>query len=286
MPELPEVETLRQQLVQSIVGQTVKQTELHRQDIVTSCRSNSKPTAVDLLTTQKILNIHRHGKQLIISGDISHTRIHLGMTGNLLLNPQPLPAHAHLIWQFNNTDTLVFSDPRRFGHIWLQADPNFPPALGPDALDIKPGELHRRLSATRRPIKAALLDQNLLAGLGNIYTDELLFTIRCPPLSPACTLTADQTRQLVRHMRRLLNRAINAGGSTLRDYRSVKGAVGNYQNQHRIYGKKGQNCPVCASHFQQIIVCGRTTTICPQCQRKNQKTKNRKVNVPMASRIR
>ena len=168
---------------------------------------------------------------------------------------------------------MRFTDPRRFGGLWTFAqldvliDQRWA-ALGPDALTVTPNELYRRLSATRRSLKAALLDQGLLAGLGNIYVDELLFGTRLHPLTPADTVDRSLAGSLVRRMRTLLTRAIERGGSSLRDYIDGQGERGTQQNHHRVYGRSGQRCyrRSCPAVICCDQVAGRTTAWCPGCQ--------------------
>lgn len=295
MPELPEVESLRLHLRPHVVGRTVTAVHLGREDVVTT-HDDQRPTPERLLLHRRIKSLHRHGKNLFVnacedipknnpsgaSGGGRALRIHLGMTGNLLLNNTTKP-HSHITWTFDDHTTLTFRDPRRFGGVWTLASeveflktqvlpqtaammiPGLPGA-GVDALTITPGQLHAKLARTTRPLKTALLDQRVLAGLGNIYVDELLFAIRRHPLMPANALTLTQTQTLVRHMRRILRQAITAGGSTLRDHRSPTGGPGTFQSRHQVYGKFGHKCPNCPAILVRLTLAERTTTACPQCQ--------------------
>ena len=138
--------------------------------------------------------------------------------------------------------------------------------LGPDALSITAGQLHAGLSGTRRPLKAALLDQQLVAGLGNIYVDELLYACRLHPSHGAAAVSAEQVKALVRAMRRLLGRAIEAGGSTLRDYVDASGNAGGFQRRFKAYGRFGEPCRSCGRALDRLTVAGRTTTACATCQ--------------------
>ena len=267
MPELPEVESLRLQLADRLIGQQVIGVTLHRKDVVDFSDRGDLTRQQALLRNCVIDTIHRHGKQMLLATKNGHgIRIHLGMTGNLMLNPRPVPAHSHVVWKLDDGSRLVFSDPRRFGHVWVQHDLTFPANLGPDALVITPKQLHQRLLQTRRALKAALLDQTLIAGLGNIYVDELLFATGWHPLTPANRLTSTNCRKLVGVMRPMLRRAITSGGSTLRDYRSSSGEEGKYQTQHKIYARFGQPCLNCGEILQKMIISSRTSTVCPQCQ--------------------
>jgi formamidopyrimidine-DNA glycosylase len=186
--------------------------------------------------------------------------------------PDSLPPHTHLVWHFDGGESLAFRDVRRFGGVWPFADwPSLEARrwhrLGGDALTIRPRTLHAGLRRTRRAVKAALLDQQLLAGLGNIYVDELLFAAGMHPETPAHTLGLGEVQRLVRRMRRLLTRAIEAGGSTFRDYVDATGEPGGFQRRHRVYGRAGLPCRRCTGPLASAVVAGRTTVYCPACQR-------------------
>jgi formamidopyrimidine-DNA glycosylase len=281
MPELPEVERVRLSLLERLPGKRVVAVQVRRHEVI----RRSGP----LLLGQTIARIERHGKQLAIlaTGGASTSDpsdclcVHLGMTGSLRCvngtsiqmselkhNEDP---HLHIAWRLDDGCGLLFRDPRRFGGLWSY--PGFEALhqarwrqLGHDALTIRPMDLHRRLSHTHRPLKAALLDQAVLAGLGNIYVDELLFACRLHPLTPAGSLAPARVRHLVRKMRPLLQRAIDAGGSTLRDYVDGNGQQGGFQSLHKVYGRAGQNCPVCQNTLCSSVVAGRTSVWCRQCQ--------------------
>ncbi len=269
MPELPEVENVRRTLLELVQGQRVKKVVIHRPDIVTGLA-----TPQSLLQGKVIADVIRHGKQLaIIADDVTQTTInvHLGMTGRLMGINRPFPKHCHVQWTLYNADTLGFIDPRRFGGLWTfgalaELKTQRWSKIGPDALLITPGSLAQGLSKTKRTLKAALLDQTLLAGLGNIYVDELCFNCKIRPDRMACALTVDESRLLVREMRKLLKTAIKRGGSTLRDYVMVNGQSGKFQNMHKVYGRAAQPCTHCNTQLHGMLLAGRTTVFCPQCQ--------------------
>ena len=277
MPELPEVERVRRTLQTKVVGKKVSSLHVRRRDVV---HGSSKPKS--LLVGKRIECIDRHGKQLclVAGGDQSCVCVHLGMTGSLryLRQPQNGPAldnHCHVIWRFERGGQLVFRDPRRFGGLWTFAQRQDLwqrrwKTLGPDAMTITANQLYEKLMRTDRAMKSALLDQHVLAGLGNIYVDELLFSCRLHPHTPASVLTKAKTRQMVRHMRRLLERVVAAGGSTLRDYVDVNGHQGGFQLLHRVYGRGGKPCKTCRRQLSTCKIAGRTTVFCSHCQRVNQ----------------
>jgi len=280
MPELPEVETVRRTLARNLPGHRIIGVQVHRDSVVHGSKS---PKA--LLAGLRVGQIERHGKQLAIMPDAcgpstgspqTNRRcvcVHLGMTGSLRYSraKAPLDPHCHVVWKLDRGAQLRFRDPRRFGGIWtFQSREGLASKrwnrLGPDALSIKPLELHVRLLKTRRAIKAALLDQHVLAGLGNIYVDECLFACRIHPAQPANQLRLDQVQPMVRHLRRILTGAIEAGGSSVRDYVDSNGRAGAFQQRHHVYGRAGLPCRKCKSDLNRFVLAGRTTVFCPDCQ--------------------
>ena len=280
MPELPEVENVCLGLADSVVGRRVERVTVRRMDVV---HGPGSPT--DLLRGRIIRRIDRLGKQFALVGQTpghngpSDKRacvcLHLGMTGSMRFYPQNTPYrpddHTHVVWRLSGGGRLAFRDPRRFGGLWTfdtvtALNETRWSKLGEDALTITPARLHMKLKRTRRPIKSALLDQATVAGLGNIYADELLFSCGLHPMRPGCDVTRPETQRLVRKMRALLNRAINLGGSTLRDYVDTSGRSGGFQKAHRVYGRKGQACHNCRRALSGIYLSGRATVYCGVCQ--------------------
>jgi formamidopyrimidine-DNA glycosylase len=162
---------------------------------------------------------------------------------------------------------LRFRDPRRFGGIWWLGS-SLPPdaGMGPEPLSLRPAQLARRLARTTRAVKNALMDQSVVAGLGNIYVDESLFAAGIHPLAPADTLSPDQVARLNRAIKTTLRRAIRNRGSTLRDYRDADGAAGSFQRLHRVYERAGEPCRRCRAKIARIVLGGRSTHFCPNCQ--------------------
>lgn len=233
--------------------------------------SRLKPA--QMLAEAQIRHIDRRGKLLaIIANDGRALGVHLGMTGQLLWSPAGgrLPKdHVHATWRLDDGSRLIFRDPRRFGGLWLAASRNeLPPwqGLGPDALSLRPADYPSLLARTRRPIKAALLDQSLLAGVGNIYADEALHEAGIHPRTIACELDSHRATALGRAVARLLAQAVEAGGSTLRDYRGAEGQPGAFQLQHRVYGRGGQPCLGCGQTLESGVLGQRTTVWCGACQ--------------------
>ncbi len=268
MPELPEVEQVRRTLRSAVVGRRVVRASVRRADVVHGAGPG------DLLDGRTVADVQRRGKQLALVGDDGRcVCIHLGMSGQLrhVTNGAAEPRHTHVIWTLGGGGRVWFTDPRRFGGVWAFEHTNALhrerwDVLGPDAMRITPAVLWRSLQRTRRALKAALLDQGVVAGLGNIYVDELLFRARLHPLTAACAVERDAVGRLVPMMRRLLARAIAAGGSTLRDYVDATGEAGGFQRQHRVYGRSGQPCRRCGEPLESHVAAGRTTVCCPACQ--------------------
>jgi len=297
MPELPEVESVRRSLAKRVLGRAVRAVELRRGDIVEGDRS---PAA--LLAGCTIHAIERHGKQLALLGSPGNGSfdrntatcvcVHLGMTGSLCHRSASREQeanrrsrdHVHVVWQLDDGSLVEFRDPRRFGGLWTFANPAALwdarwSALGEDALRIDAEQLLAKLARTPRPIKAALLDQNLVAGLGNIYVDEVLFALGVHPLSRSYGFDRSRVQAMTGHIRRILNEAIRAGGSTLRDYVDANGDAGGFQDRHKVYGRAGQACVNCGTTLEGLTVLGRTTVFCPTCQgrlRKRVKTSSEK----------
>lgn len=283
MPELPEVEQVRRSLVSHVAGRRIVHVELLRADVVDFGDMKSLGTRAmrgALLEGRVIGLLDRRGKQLaVVTDDDSSPAlcIHLGMTGSLTYRQGPRPCatekHTHIVWHFDDDGIVAFHDPRRFGGVWCFPDRAALVAsrwrcLGEDALSIEPAALHARLRRTMRSLKAALLDQTVVAGLGNIYVDELLFACGLHPRRRANRLKPEVVEHLVRVMRDLLERAIASGGSTLRNYVDADGQAGGFQFEHKVYGRGGEECHQCQAVLRSQLIAGRTTVYCSTCQRR------------------
>lgn len=272
MPELPEVETLARDLDRLIRGAEFR--------AVTVCwpRSVAMPAAEELaqgLPGQRVLAVGRKGKflQFCLSGP-SHLLIHLRMSGHVQVEPAsaPLDSYARVVFDLTDGRRLVFSDPRKFGRIYWLAQPDLVlGTLGPDPLadDLTLDAFRRLLAKRKGALKPLLLNQALLAGLGNIYTDEALFRAGLHPLRKANTLTAAEVERLYNAIRDVLQQAIGNRGTTLADarYRDAEGQPGHNRENLRVYRRAGQPCPCCGSPIERIVVSGRGTHLCPRCQR-------------------
>ena len=268
MPELPEVQTVVNSLQPRLLGQLLVRVRLHRRDIL-------QPAGTDLvrrLTDRTIVSIDRRGKRIVFKMDDGcRFYIHLGMTGQLTISPSgldPLPPHTHLQIDLDSGAQLRFRDARRFGGIWwLGHSTEADHEMGPEPFTLRPGQLARRLSGTRRAVKTVLLDQKVLAGIGNIYADEALFAAGIDPLTPASDLESAQISDLSRAIKRTLRRAIRHGGSSLRDYVDANGSSGRYQDRHAVYAREKKPCRKCRTPIERVVLGGRSTHFCPKCQK-------------------
>ena len=266
MPELPEVQTVVNTLTPRILGQRIERVELFRQDILT-------PADFDLpkhLAGQRIGQIARRAKRIVFTLENGNRfYIHLGMSGRLTIEPpkSEIPKHTHLILHFADFD-LRFRDPRRFGGIWWLGDEPDDDEIGPEPLSLQTNQFAARLAKTHRAIKNALLDQKLIAGLGNIYVDESLFQAGIHPLKPADKLKLAEIAKLNRAIKTTLRRALRHRGSTLRDYVDADGDSGSFQKLHRVYDRAAKPCFICKKPIKRIVLGGRSTHFCSHCQKR------------------
>lgn len=282
MPELPEVEAIRRRLHDRLAGAAIVRATLHRRDVVRAPdgRRTGRIPKTLLGVGSKLSGLERRGKQLLVLfGDRGGLVVRLGMSGRLDLQPHPRrgspPPHRHLTWTLE-TDResrliLDFIDPRRFGGIHLGEDREelqrrLLARLGPDGTTVTRKALAERLARTRRAIKVAILDQNVLAGVGNIYADEALHAARIHPLQPAQTLRKEDVGRLAAAIRRILGIAIERGGTTLRDHRLPDGSDGGFARFLRVYGRGGDACGTCGTILENMVLNARGTTWCPSCQ--------------------
>ena len=269
MPELPEVENVRRKLLPSLIGKSLHSCAVARQDIC-------DPWPNHRLEGATIATLLRHGKQLaLVAQDGRAMCVHLGMTGALEVRPATAPTapHTHVTWQIHPDHALLtFTDPRRFGGLWFFDSVDALRAtrwntLGPDALVATPEELLTACRTSSRAIKAALLDQSVIAGVGNIYADEALFASGGAPRRKASRVDLSTWGRIVDNLRAILGSSILAGGSTIRDYRGPDGRPGTAQRTHQVYGRAGHPCNRCQTKLSTAQVGQRTTVWCRTCQR-------------------
>lgn len=285
MPELPEVETVRRGLEQLTLGQSIEGGEVLHQ------RSLSYPLSVGefwgQITGCTFKAWQRRGKYLLAqlerdSQPAGWLGCHLRMTGQLLWvqSEERRSPHTRLILGCQSGQELRFVDIRTFGRVWLIPPGVDPPEimtglqkLGPEpfAEEFSPAYLHQKLHKSRRPLKTILLDQSLVAGLGNIYADEVLFFCGLHPTTPADRLALDHCQTLHHQIQQTLQLAIAAGGTSFSDYRQVTGINGNYGGIAQVYGRKGEPCHRCGTSIEKIKLAGRSSHFCPHCQPFNQR---------------
>lgn len=272
MPELPEVETIVRDLRPRLVGRRFVSVQAGKLRL--RCRWN--PEWGPRLVGRRIDAVERRGKWILLVLDQGfHLVMHLGMTGQLQIvsASEPRSRHTHLIWDLNSgREQLRFCDIRRFGGAALFADPQSVEAfleskLGPEPFGLDPQYWQAQLGETRRCLKAVLLDQRVVAGVGNIYADESLFEARLHPALIGRDLEAVQAGRLRRAIMAVLRRAIDKRGSSIRNYVDGSGQKGEYQREFRVYGQAGNPCPRCRTRIERIRLAGRSTHFCPQCQK-------------------
>lgn len=274
MPELPEVETIKRVLEPQIKGLTITKVTVHRPEVT------AYPAADEfcrLLTGQRVSGMMRRGKFLYIlldSGD--QIILHLRMTGCLLFTPVDFPEekHTHIILEMSDGRQLRFSDMRRFGRFWLLQNGEADTYSGIAKLGIEPFDkeltaayLSARLGKRKKAIKECLLDQSILAGIGNIYSDEILFTARIHPARPAGSLQQEEWELLAQVIPERLTYFIEKNEITPEEYLETKGQ--DYRNTPflQVYGHAGKACPVCGSLLSRMVIGGRSSVYCPECQK-------------------
>ena len=283
MPELPEVETVRRGLLPVMEGALIANAAVNRPDL----RWPFPPNMAERLTGKRVLALRRRSKYILADLDSGETLIiHLGMSGRMLVSgamigdfhhDHPAPAkHDHVVLDMDGGARVTFNDARRFGSMDLIATATAETHLllrnlGPEPMgNVFSGPyLVNQLKSRNTPIKSALLDQGIVAGLGNIYVCEVLFRARINPARKAGQISATRVAGLVPIIRDVLAEAIDAGGSSLRDYRQADGELGYFQHAFKVYGREGALCatPGCTSTIGRIVQSGRSSFYCPTCQR-------------------
>lgn len=275
MPELPEVETICRGLEKAISGKTIDHATVSRRDLRRKIPKDFEKT----LKGKEITGLKRRGKYIIMEIKDAHPVIlHLGMSGRIRIyapddHYEPIK-HDHVALYIKDKSKIIYHDPRRFGMLYSsesknwQADKPFA-VMGPEPLEDWSGDdLYQKLRTKKMPIKNALLDQVVVAGLGNIYVCEVLFDSRIHPQRLSSTLSPQECGQIVSAVKPVLERAIKAGGSTLKDYRHVDGSLGYFQHAFSVYDREGQDCAKaqCSDKIRRIMQSGRSSFYCPSCQ--------------------
>src|SRR3954462_12993429 len=262
LPELPEVETVVRSITARIVGKSIVSASFSSHRVT---RGDHDATGMALVGST-ISGVERRGKQIWICLDRGFLYVHLGMTGKLLWNGEP-GKYTRACLQLTD-GVLLFADIRTFGRfeVFLEEETALAPR-GPDALTVPAGEFVRRLKERRGRIKAVLLSQSFLAGVGNIYADEALYSAGIHPRTPPGRLSEARARRLHTAMVEILEAAITHKGSSISDYVDGLGERGSFQQLHAVYGRTGEPCPRCATIIRRIVVGQRGTHYCPRCRR-------------------
>jgi formamidopyrimidine-DNA glycosylase len=271
MPELPEVETVARDLRLLLVGRALLGVR-HSRKALRQAWSKSWDAH---LRDRRVEDIERRGKWLLVGLDRgSYLMVHLGMTGRFtVVSPgTPTDRHTHLIFPLDNADELRFRDARRFGSVTYFADRSecdryLNSRLGPEPWEMTLNEFSHAIRKTRRPVKAALLDQTFIAGVGNIYADEACFDAGIDPRRPGNRLQQRRSGDLLLSVREVLTRAIESRGSSIRDYVGGSGARGGFQKEFMVYGRTGEPCIACGKPIRCVRIGGRSTHYCGKCQK-------------------
>ena len=279
MPELPEVETVARGLQMTVAGRRIVSVTLGKTDFI------DDPAALEQnLPGRSIERVERYGKFMLMrlssngngqkangSPRDGSLLVHLGMTGHLSPHPadEPFPKHTHVRFLLDDGRELRYTDARRFGRMAYFAPENLPAELerfGADPLEIEDQQFEELLKSRKARVKALLLDQGALRGVGNIYADESLWRARIHPMRISSSLVAKESRKLQKALQAVLREAIALRGSSIIDFLDAEGEPGEYQRRHRAYGREGKPCYRCKSLILRVIVGGRSSYFCPKCQ--------------------
>lgn len=275
MPELPEVETVVRGLRPRLEGRRLVRVDQHRPDL----RYPLPERFGERLTGRLVRAVTRRAKYILVHLDGDEVLVaHLGMSGRMVLGDvrtaAALDPHDHIVFETDAGDELRYNDARRFGMMDLVPEAQLESHrlikdLGPEPLSnaFNGPALAERLQGRRSPIKAALLDQRVVAGLGNIYVSEALYFAGLSPRRQAYTVQGGRAERLAASIREVLNRAVAAGGSSLRDYVQADGELGYFQHQWAVYDREGQACQACGGPIRRLVQSGRSTFYCAKCQR-------------------
>jgi len=262
LPELPEVETVVRS-IRPLVGRRIASAEFRNLRVL---RGGDPDRMAARLSGRRIASVKRYGKFIVATlDDGSYLMIHLGMTGKLLLGGAP-GKHTHAILTFDR-GVLLYDDSRQFGCIEFHEEfPKRVARLGPEPLEVSYEYFARPMARRKTRVKALLLNQTFLRGMGNIYADEALFRAGIHPQAMAYRIGKDRARKLYDAMRQVLSEAIEAGGSSISDYVDAAGRSGWFQFSHRVYGRTGEPCKTCGTAIRRVVIAQRSSHFCPVCQ--------------------
>jgi formamidopyrimidine-DNA glycosylase len=270
VPELPEVEVIRRGLARKLVGETIAGISTGDKRL----RRQAEDSEMAGLVGRKVTSLTRRGKYLLVHLDQGQTLlVHLGMTGRLFFQTDSCPSlpHVHLVFHLHTGNKLVYQDVRRFGQVLY-----YPAGVKPEALEqvglepwsrrLTPDWLHEKTAKLKRPVKNFLLDGRIIAGVGNIYASEALFEAGIHPQTPVGEIPPEMWAVLLKAIRRILRRAIRAGGTTIANFADCEGQSGLFAIQLKVYGRTGEPCPGCGAAIERLVMAGRSTFFCLQCQ--------------------
>jgi formamidopyrimidine-DNA glycosylase len=273
MPELPEVETVARGLQSALPGRRIVSVQLGKTDFI------EDPAAIERdLPGSRVKSVRRHGKFMLIDLEPRDAheptfalQVHLGMTGRMVVSApeEPVPPHTHVFLALDDGREVRYTDPRRFGFMRIVADGAREALLakvGLEPLTASEPEFREKIGGRRARIKALLLDQHVMGGMGNIYTDESLWRARINPKRLGANLSAREIHQLYRAMRQVLTEAIESRGSSISDFVDSYGLPGNFQQKHRVYDREGLKCFRCGTRIKRAVVAGRSSYFCRHCQ--------------------
>lgn len=266
MPELPEVETIKRELEEAVIGKKILRVRVHNAKVL---RGISAQAFMHALHGVVIKMVFRKAKMLIFALSTEEfLTIHLKMTGQLIYPGNG--AKSRISFCFSDGTMMDFNDQRLFGEVRILDDwrsLQFIQDLGPEPFDLTEGEFVRILDGKKTKIKPLLLDQRFISGIGNLYAAESLFRAKINPLRPAQSLSEKEGSVLLRSIKAVLKEAIRYKGSSVDEYVQLSGAPGRYVMHHKVYGRQGKPCPVCRSSVRRIALGGRGTYFCPNCQK-------------------
>ncbi len=266
MPELPEVETIKNELLPYVLGRKIRDVDISWEKMV---RWPSVPEFRARVTGQIILNLSRRGKYLFFHlGSGEKLVMHMKMTGSLLIDP-PDEKFIRAVFRLDNGMRICFRDPRKFGVMWLAGDESaVAEKLGPEPLDkgFTKATLVAILRNRKAPVKPVILDQSVIAGIGNMYADEAIFEAKIHPERSAGSLSDAEITRLYRAIRRVLRAAIKSKGASVQNYYRPDGDIGSAHDEFRVAHGTGKDCPRCGTPIKRIVVRGRGTYLCPKCQ--------------------